>query len=228
MKHPLKSSIRLQMPPCPLASARCRECDSTAWRSCQKWSQPNRWKPQSEWFSGMCSYVLYHLCTILYHISTSWWFQQWFLVFAGQQFENNSVELGFNQHWWIPQQELLFCWVLVPPRTRCCNPNFTSQQVSRHYVKLGIDKPWLKEVWTSATKHMLISKARHRTYIHTCSSIISLCICSILSMCPLYDHDNHFINCDMFHQLWYIIIISICEKYKYDTHMIMIQIMIIL
>ena len=92
----------------------------------------------------------------------------------------------------VSDQELLFCWVWVPPSTGHAN--------------LGIDKPCLKEVWTSATKHVLISKVGTEIiciYVHLSYHVYVPCY--LFFVVILWSWWSY--------QLWYIIILSICEKY---------------
>ena len=92
----------------------------------------------------------------------------------------------------VSDQELLFCWVWVPPSTGHAN--------------LGIDKPCLKEVWTSATKHVLISKVGTEIiciYVHLSYHVYVPCY--LFFVVILWSWWSY--------QFWYIIILSICEKY---------------
>jgi hypothetical protein len=73
-------------------------------------------------------------------------------------------------------------------------------------LTLGLNKPWLKEVWTSATKHVLISKVGTEiicTYVHLSYHVYVPCYLFFVLILWSW----------LSYQLWYIIILSICEKY---------------
>lgn len=73
-------------------------------------------------------------------------------------------------------------------------------------LTLGLNKPWLKEVWTSATKHVLISKVGTEIiciYVHLSYHVYVPCYLFFVLILWSW----------LSYQLWYIIILSICEKY---------------
>jgi hypothetical protein len=87
-------------------------------------------------------------------------------------------------------------------------------------LTLGLNKPWLKEVWTSATKHVLISKVGTEIiciYVHLSYHVYVPCYLFFVLILWSW----------LSYQLWYIIILSICEKYTVNIVYIYIYINII-